>query len=177
MAAPSRARRAAGARTGSSSGPAVQVVGLPEFRAKLRQLVNPREWSKKLGHVQREIAKKVAQWAQAEARGMGGPQRHFAGAIRGRGGVAGARIQIGNEDANAAFWGAKQRSGWFVASRYAAYWGSDGQHSPWVGNSWDVGAFGQGPYAINPTIAEHRDDIVKAYREGLMELAAEAFPD
>lgn len=181
MAAPSASRRGIGARTGSTSGAnigargAVQIVGLKEFRQKLKELDNPREWSKKLGQVQREIAKRVAAWSAGEAEGMGGPQGHFAKAIKGRGGVTGARIQIANESANAAFWGAKQRSGWFARSRYSAYDGGGLQHPRWVGNSWDVGVAGQGPYAINDTIADRMDEIVKDYREGMTALAAEAF--
>ena len=98
---------------------------------------------------------------------MGGPQRHFAKAIRARGGVAGARLTIGDTNAYAAFWGAKQRTGWNAGN-------STPNLPEWVGNSWKVGGPG-GPYAINPAIRNHMDDILKAYREGIDALMDEAF--
>lgn len=170
MAAPSASRRGAGSRSGSTSG--VQILGLKELRTELRKLENPRQWTTALGKVQRDIAKQVAEWSRSTAAGMGGPASHapFTKAIVGRGTVTGARIQINNPDAYAAFWGAKQRSGWNV--------GNSTPNLPrWVGNSWDVGVAGQGPYAINDTIADRMDDIVRAYREGIDELTAEAFGD
>lgn len=83
---------------------------------------------------------------------MGGEQRHFASAIKGRGTVTGARIQIdGLAGSDGAFWGAKQYR----------------QFNPWVGNSWSAGVAGQGPYAINDTIAEMQDEIQQMYLDGV----------
>lgn len=169
MAAPSRARRGGGTRSGSTSGADVQVVGLREFRAELKQLENSKRWLQDLGRAQREIANKVAGWSRFAAAGLGGPHKHFAGAIVGRGGVTGARIQIADENANAAFWGAKQgTSGWNA--------GGDTPNLPsWVGNSWDVGVAGQGPYAINDTIARKADEILRMYGDAIDQITADAF--
>lgn len=101
---------------------------------------------------------------------MGGPWRHFAGDIKAAGGVAGARITVESE-ANAAFWGAKKRTGWNAGH------GGRPQHPAWIGNMWDAGVTGQGPYAINQALADHTDDIVDAYSAALDRIAATAFPD
>lgn len=161
------------ARVGGSSGAnPVDIPDLAEFRRYLRTLDDPRAWSRRLGAVNRQLAKDAVGWARAEARSMGGPQRHFANRIAARGGVTGARITINKSEANAAFWGAMQRSGWYVHPRYN---GSRGQQHPdWVGNTWDVAAHGQGPYAINPALADHLPEITEAYLGAFDHLAREA---
>ena len=170
MPAPSRARRGAGTRSGGSAGVAVEVDGLADFRRELRQLEEPRQWSAKLGRLHRELAQKVAGWASFTASGMGGATGHFAGALAGRGSVTGARIQVANPAANAAFWGAKQRTGWNA--------GNDTPNLPeWVGNAWDVGVAGQGPYAINDTIAAKGPEILDMYGEAVEDIASAAFPN
>lgn len=146
----------------------MEVIGLREFAAELRQLQNSRRWLQELGKSQREIARKVAGWSRFAASGMGGPQRHFASAIAGSGGVTGARVQIADPNAYAAFWGAKQRSGWNV--------GNETPNLPrWVGNAWDVGVAGQGPYAINETVATRTDEILRMYGEAIDRITADAF--
>ena len=98
---------------------------------------------------------------------MGGVQAKFAGAITGRGAASGARIGLSGNKANAAFWGAKQRSGWNVRN--------DTPNLPeWVGNSWDVGGAGQGPYAINDTIAKRTDEILEMYGDAIDKLWGDA---
>lgn len=174
MAAPSTRRRGAGTRTGSTSGAAVEVQGLAELRRELRRLENPREWTKELGRVQRDVAKKAAGWAQTSAKGMGGPQSHFATAIRGRGGVTGARIVVARPEANAAFWGAKKRTGWYARYRYSQSTGQ--QHPRWVGASWDVAKAGEGPYAINASLAARMPEIERMYLAGIDALTKRAFP-
>lgn len=134
------------------AGPAVRVEGLSELRRALRKLEDGTTWSRELGSIQRDVAKKVAGWASSNAGGMGGPFAHFSGAIRGRGGVAGAKVAVANPDANATFWGAMARTGWNAGNNTP-------NHPKWVGNGWDVGGPG-GPYAINPAIADHKDEIV-----------------
>lgn len=170
--APSRGRRSSGTRSGATSGANVETIGLREFRQQLKQAENPRRWTTELGRSQRDIAKKVAGWSQFAASGMGGPQGHFAGAIKGRGGATGAYIQIADEEANMAFWGGKKRTGWYTRYRFKD--SPRAQHPAWVGNSWDVGVAGQGPYAINDTIAERLDDIQQMYGEAVDRIWGEA---
>lgn len=150
---------------------AIEVEGLKEFRKELRQLADGKTWSRELGQVQRHLAKKVAGWAQGDARGMGGSFAHFAGSVKGAGGVAGAKIAV-DPKANATFWGAKKRTGWNARNP-----NSRAQHPEWVGSSWDVGVQGQGPYAINSAIASHLPEIEREYWDGLEGLFARAFPD
>lgn len=149
---------------------AIEVEGLKEFRKELRQLADGKTWAKELGTVQRTLAKKVAGWAKSDASGMGGPAGHFASSIKGAGGAAGAKITVAPK-ANAAFWGAKRRTGWNA--------GNNGrpQHPRWVGAGWDVGVAGQGPYAINSAIAAHMDEIEREYWSGVDDLTSRAFPD
>ena len=166
MAAPSKGIRGPGTRSGSSSG--VEVVGLSAFRKELRQLEDPKPWTRELGKVNRELAKKGAEWAQAEARGMGGEQKHFADAIRGYGSAASARVGIASANKGQKNWGA-----------YGAFWGSkvNPQFDWWVGASWDVAVHGQGPYAINDALATRIRQLEALYINGIEDITRRAFPD
>jgi hypothetical protein len=186
MAPPSARRRGPNSRTGSTSGAdldkAASVVGLKELRRELKKLENPREWSKELAKVQRTVAQDVAAKAQIKASGMGGVQKHFAKAIRGRGTVLGARIAVGGRksrnggaEANAAFWGAKKRTGFYARYRFKD--STAQQHPTWIGNSWDVAVKGQGPYAINDAIAEELPETIDKYADAVLALTRRAFPD
>ena len=64
----------------------------------------------------------------------------------------------------AAFWGAKKRTGWYADPRYRK---SKRQHPIWVGNSWQAGAKGQGPYALNDAIADNRDRIFELFSDAV----------
>lgn len=153
--------------------PGAEVRGLAEFRADLKKLDNSSRWTKDLGKSQREIATKVAGWSRFAASGMGGPYAHFASSIVGTGGATGARVGLRGSSANTTFWGAKKRTGWYAAGKYAESTGR--QHPKWVGASWDVGVSGQGPYAINPTIAAKSEQILAMYGEAVDRITAEAF--
>ena len=159
MAPPSLSRRGPGTRTGSTSG--VSVEGLTEFRRDLRALDNSSRWLRELAAEQRVIANTVAGRSRFAASAMGGPQKHFASAIKGRGSSTGARIQIDSNrypGADGAFWGAKQYR----------------QFDDWVGSSWSAGVKGEGPYAINDTIADMADEIVEMYGAGIERVALAA---
>lgn len=158
-------------RSSITGGAGAEVVGLDEFRRGLKQMENPSRWARELGLAQRKIGREAGGWARFEAQGMGGPFAHFADSIKGTGGVAGAKITI-DPVANAAYWGAKKRTGWYADDRFL---GEPSQHPPWVGNSWDVAVDGQGPYAINPALAAHVDDIVDLYGQAIDRVAADAF--
>lgn len=165
----------AGRRPSRPSGPdsgadAFRIDGLKELRQELRKAEDPKAWGKELAASNREAAREVAGWARATARSMGGPFAHFADQITGRATQAAARIQI-DPTANATFWGAKGTSGWNRGN------GGAPQHPAWVGASWDVGVVGQGPYAINETIARRGGEIVDIYAEIIDRITREAFPD
>ncbi len=149
--------------------PPVQIEGLNEFRRELRDLTGDSTWTRVLGQANRAVAGDTAGWARLEALGMGGVWAHFARSISGAATPTSARIQITGAS-NAAFWGAKRSTGWNA--------GNDGrpQHPDWVGASWDVGMAGQGPYAINQSIADHVDEIVELFADALDDLVRQAFP-
>lgn len=154
----------------ATGGPAIHVEGLRQFRRELRGLTGDSTWTKALGQVNRTMAGDAAVWAQLEAYEMGGVWAHFAADIKGMGTAAAARLQV-DRDANAAFWGARKRTGWNA--------GHDGrpQHPEWVGNTWGVAMVGQGPYALNEALAVHLTEIVDGYGDALDDLARKAFPD
>lgn len=171
MAAPSQRGHRGDSRSGASSGASVQAVGLREWRKELKALEDGRALTLEFARENRAIAKKAASWAQDEANSMGGPFAHFAKMIKGKGGAAGAKIGI-DPTANAVFWGAKKRTGWNARNPQ-----SKQQFPDWVGASWDTAVKGQGPYAINPALADHLDDIAEMYGDAIDRIAKKAFPD
>lgn len=158
---------------------AVEILGLREFRKALKK-VGP-EYPKELTKANREVAQIAQRVSQNEARAMGGVQRRAASAIKGSANARQARLQIkpskGKRNptamANVAFWGAYRRTGDNRAGRR----NGKRQHPLWVGARWEVAEPNEGPYAINPALARHLDDIVAAHAAALNRLAAKAFPD
>lgn len=156
----------------------MQVEGLKEFRAALRQL-GP-EWGRMLSKAHRTIAKRAAAAAQSRARGIGAQQQRMAGSIKGSGTQTSASVRVAQSTrypyASVAFWGQTKRTGW-----YARLWAMGvrgaAQSLPWVGNDWEVGAHGQGPYAINDAIADELPSIMADYSRMLDDLFQKAFPD
>lgn len=163
-------------RSGASSGGKVEIVGLKEFRQALRSL-GP-EWPKALRAANKRIADRGALLARGYAAGMGGVQAKAAGAIKGYANQREIRIGIGSGKAlpmaAVAFWGAKRHTGWYARARYHD---STPQHPEWVGNSWDVAAFGQGPYAINQSLAMNINTLLEEYFTEIEVLAHDAFPE
>lgn len=149
------------------------VVGLKDFRADLKAM-DP-EWPKELRKVHKKIADTGARYARAVAAGMGGVQAKAAGRISGRATQSQARVSTGGGIGNVAFWGAKKHTGWFAQSQYAE--SKAQQHPEWIGNTWDVAEFGQGPYAINPALAAHLPELLDDYLKMIDDLSRRAFPD
>lgn len=178
MAAPSRGRLNTAERTGVSSGPAVQVVGLKEFRKALKPLEGAKGWNRELAAAHKQIARETVGWSQAAAMARGGLLARAAPALSARGTISGARIAVGKAVPsrhggrfvpNNAFWGMRRTTGWNF---------SDTPNQPrWVGNTWTVGAAGSGPYAINDAIAANRQRIVNMYGRAVEKIARAAFPD
>jgi hypothetical protein len=149
---------------------AVTVEGLKDFRRDLKQIdaALPKEMAK----VHKAIAEQVLPVARANAAALGGMQRHFANQIRASGTQLGASISVQGKAA-AAFWGSNQHSGWYAAPQYA---GGPPQFKPWVGNAWEAGVPGEGPYAVNDAVAEMVPAIEVDYERMLDELTRKAFP-
>lgn len=171
MAAPSRRERRGPTRSGSSSG--AYIVGLKELQKELRAIsTDDAKWNRELGKANRVIARRARDDARATARSMGGPQKHFERAILGRATATEVRLQISDGNAYSAFWGAKQdKTGWNAGN-------SGRPNQPqWVGNSWDVGVRGQGPYALNESIADNLDSYLDDMWSAVDRITAEAFPD
>ena len=152
------------------------IRGLPEFRAALKAI--KAEWPAEMTATHKLLAAKAAGWSREEAARMGGVQAKAKSAIGGIGTLSGASVAVlpsrYDRMGNIAFWGAKRHTGWYADHRYAD---SPPQHPPWVGNSWDVGVAGEGPYAINPALAAHMDGILDEYRTMIDVLTRRPFPD
>jgi hypothetical protein len=144
---------------------AVHIEGLKEFRAGLKAA--GKEWPKQLTKTHRALAQWLAPQASSAAEAIGGSTKHFASSIRGMGTQESARLEV-EQKANAAFWGAKKRTGWNAGNLTP-------NQPPWVGNSWEPGGSG-GPYAINATIAGNLDAIEERFGVAIDELTHLAFP-
>lgn len=156
---------------------AVTVHGLTELRRELRKLEEPKGWTRELAAVNRSVAKHLEPLAQGRARAAGGQSRRFAGAIRGYGSAASARLALASSKrggrywgADAAYWGVKDNvSGWNRSS-------TPNLKTEWVGASWDVAA-GQGPAPLVDTVVAEADWIVNTTGDGVDRLTRRAFPD
>jgi hypothetical protein len=153
---------------------AVEVKGLKDFRRELKELENGMEKELRVFH--KSLGDELADKARSIASGMGGVRAKTAGAIKGYatqlqasvGFAPGGRYPA----ASVAFWGAKRHTGW-----YAHINSSVPQHPKWVGNSWEPGVHGQGPYAINDAVADAAHDLADRYGRFVDDLTARAFPD
>jgi hypothetical protein len=155
---------------------AIQVRGLREFRDALRD--TDQQWPKALRKAHKNIADMTSAWARSGAASGTKMQAAASRSIVGTATQTSASMAItaGTRTpfANIAFWGAKRHAGWYADPKYAT---SPRQFAPWVGNSWDVGVIGQGPYVLNATIATHMDAIVDEFGKAIDELAHQAFPN
>lgn len=123
--------------------------------------------SKELRAEHRVVGQTVAEWARFRALAGTPAQRHFIGAIQGTGTRNYARVTVRrtgqHAGAVAVYFGARPltRSGWNAGRGRTTTTRS--QFPPWVGNNWRVGVRGEGPYVINPTIAENQKRIADLY--------------
>jgi hypothetical protein len=150
---------------------AVKLQGGREFRSDLRA-IDPalvREMTK----VHTQIAELVRPIAEAKAISLGGMRRHFAGSIKSSGTQARSAITVARK-ANAAFWGSSKHSGWYADPQYQG--STKPQFPEWVGNTWEAGVPGQGPYAINDAVAASVPAILALYDKAVLEATGHAFP-
>jgi hypothetical protein len=162
-------------------GTAIHVEGLDEFLRGLR-IVDPSS-GKEMRKAHRKISNHTQAAARRNASAAAGPfGARFADArtaIKAYASEKEAAIGVSRSGrvphAEATFWGAKGRSGWYGRAKYAASTGQ--QHPEWVGENWDAGVPGQGPYVLNYTVAEEMDRNLETYGEAMDDLFARAFPD
>lgn len=142
----------------------VEAKGAREFRRELKAA--GKEWPKQLTKVHKTIARAVQDRARARARGYGGVRRKAANAITARASAREAGIGVTLGTARYPF----SAGAFFGADRYKQFPG-------WVGNNWEAGVYGQGPYAINEAVAGESDNILSSYGDMVTDLARRAFPD
>lgn len=154
-------------------GPTVEVEGLRDLRRQLRA-AGP-EWPRAMRKGFKAIADEVADRAEANASAMGGVQAKAASKIRGYAGAAEASVGAPSGGiAAVAFFGATKHTGWYARPRYSD---SPPQHPKWVGNNWEPGVAGQGPYAINEAVAAEVPWILEQFEAVIDDVAGQAFPD
>ena len=150
----------------------IYVEGLREFTGALKRIDHELVDALKRAH--KVIADEAAQQSQRRARGMGGVRAKAAGKITGRASTDGALVGVPSGIGAVAFWGAKRHTGWYAAPRFSE---SPRQHPEWVGNSWEAGVAGQGPYAINDAIASYLPRLMEDFERMVDEATAQAFPE
>lgn len=144
-------------------GRALEVHGLKDLSRTLKEL--DAELPKQLRKAGLAVAKLVAAEARSQAGTGTRTQRKAAAAIKARAGAASASVAV-QATAQVPF----ALGAFFGAKRYA-------QFSPWIGNKWESGVAGEGPYAINPAIVALEDQILAVYGEAVDEVTKQAFPD
>lgn len=138
-----------------------EVRGLADFQRDLRSV--DRRWGGELRKALKSVSEPVAESARGRASSSGGTLGKAAPSIKAQAEQRAAKISWGSARepwAIGAIMGAKQYP----------------QFRPWVGSSWQIGARGQGPYAVNEAIADAEDEIVDGIGDALIELSHEAFP-
>lgn len=152
---------------------AVEIEGLKEFRKDLKAL-GP-EWPKALRKQYKEISDHVAVRASSRASALGGVHAKAAPKIKGYATAANASVGVASGGvASVGVWGAKKHTGWYAKPWFVE---SPPQHPKWVGNSWEPGVAGQGPYAVNDAIAAELPYIEEAFGAVIDDVTERAFPD
>lgn len=157
-------------------------ANLTAFRKDLKAL-GP-AWPKEVTKVNKVISTKGADKARARAVSLGAVWRRNADAIKPRATAAFGAIRIApstargstTAGATAAFWGSDQRSGWNANAAHAIAGGKP-QHPRWVGNTWEAGVKGQGPYAINDALVDYGPELLEDWGHGIDDLTRRAFPN
>lgn len=160
---------------GRDAGNAIQIVGLRDLQADLRELDAklPRELRK----VNLSVAQMVAEHAQSTARSQGSVIAKAAPAIRAGADQRSAWVRITATAQLPFALGAEFGAGRNVARTRRSPSGGQvtytgfKQFQQWRGNGSDAG------YALYPTIRGDSDQIVAAYTQRLTELLARVFPD
>lgn len=122
-----------------------------------------KEATKRLKEAYREVAGFMARGAQVRARTGTPLQRKMAKAIQpgatvSRGPTVRVTQNRSTPAAFPAFWGVDlYRLGWFAHPRYSNYTVRDQNVPPWVGNTWQTAAHGEGPHRINDAFADETD--------------------
>lgn len=173
----------------------IEFENLASFRASLKRA--DKNLDREFGQAQRELGRLLVTDAKGKARASRSSRSHFASQISMSSTATRLRLTVRNPDANAAFWGAKKRTGWnaysYLRKNAKAHTSvratgkvpgpSAGnavryrrapkgrQHPPWVGNSWQAGVKGQGPYALNDAIADNRPRIFDLYSKAVEQAA------
>lgn len=163
---------------GQTAASFIQISG-KDFDGFVRDLRDAQAGlAKEKRRANKEVAEFVASAARVKAAGGTKIQRHFAGAIQGRSTQYVARIGVSAAGkwwgANTAFFGAKRRTGWYAAKKYA---GSPARQFPeWVGAGWEYASRTEGPYAINAALADVLPRVEELYIEAHERAYKRAFP-
>jgi hypothetical protein len=153
----------------------IDATELRAFRRHVKDLKpDSPQYARRLGAAYKAGSDVIVAEAQSRARALGGIHAKAADAIKASASTTGISVRIaataGSPYGLLAFWGATRHSGWYAANRYRD---SPPQHPPWVGNTWQVGEPGEGPYAINDAIAATIDDVMNNWADAIEALMNE----
>ncbi len=159
----------------------IRVDGLDEAVDALKSAQKTLDKERRKANLQ--VSREVTKWARSGAQSGTKLQRDNASAIRAGAtrDVARLRIAAGargtpTAGANVAFWGTKKKLGWYggwtrnasgepyISQAKRAGFAAGPPNAPkWIGNTWQAGVTGQGPYVINDVVAHNLDRIGEMY--------------
>lgn len=153
-----------------ASGSSVRLEGADRLAAALARY--PAASRVELRKSNLKVARRAREVTRAGAGRAGRMQAKMAGGIGSAASSKNAQLTVRNTarapGAQAAFYGAKRRAGWYAAERYAD---SRGRQFPeWIGNRWRVAQAGEGPYGINDTLASELPELRRMYMDGQWEV-------
>ena len=143
-------------------GRSIEIHGLKELNRELKRV--DAGFPKAMRKAGLAAAAVVTATAQARAAAGTPTQRKAARAIKARAGAGRAAVAVVPSRAIPFAFGA-----FFGAKQYP-------QFDRWVGNTWDAGSRTSGPYAINPAIADTKDEVIDLYATAILEITDKAFP-
>jgi hypothetical protein len=162
------------------------VLDLRRLADALKQ-VDP-QMKKELGKANREAGKIVADATKAKL--SSGADSRFNGSdatlaaakatVRAQNDAWRVSVTVGAKPgsskamANLAFWGAKNRMGWFSRPQFDGYTSFEQGFANWVGGDWGDLTSGDGPYFLSPAVAENQKKIVDKFEDGIDRVMREA---
>lgn len=144
-----------------------------QLRQEIRRLKPDQpEFAARFAEANQQLGDIIA--SDAQGRASTAQQSAEASAIKASKSQRGIQLRItsgsGTPFAIAAFFGMDRHTGWYARERYADSAGK--QFLPWVGSDWEPGG-GGGPYAINPAIASHLDEVMEQWGQVVEQLLDE----
>lgn len=152
----------------------IRVEGAAALSRALREF--PSVSRRELRRSNLEVSRRAREWGRGAAARGTRLEAKMAGGIGAGATQKQAYLSVRNTarapGATVAFWGAKKRTGWYAAERYAD--SAARQHPRWVGANWTAAKRGQGPYVINDMLADRLVHLQRIYWDGQVRAVQQA---